>query len=315
MKILSLAVIYGWYPNLLETRLNRILAVSLATLLAFALPVHDAEAKRLGGGGMKRSVPTQTTPNTPPAQQPAAPQQAAPGKQAAAAPAAAAPKRSWMGPIAGLAAGLGLAALASHLGFGAELANFMTMLLLGIVAFVVIGFLVRRFAKPKAATQLAGAGANGGNFRMQEPQPQSAQPAWQPQASAAPVAAAAMSNVPADFDAAGFEKIAKQVFIRLQAANDAGDQADLRRFTTPQMYASIQADLLERGTQKQSTEVLQLDANVVDVAAENGEQIVSVRFWGLVREQSEQAATDFDEVWHLVQSGEGWLIAGIQPTA
>ena len=62
-------------------------------------------------------------------------------------------------------------------------------------------------------------------------------------------------------------------------------------------------------------EVLQLDAQVVDVATENGQQIVSVRFWGLIREQSEQAAADFDEVWHLSQSGEGWLIAGIQQTA
>ncbi len=297
--------------------MNRIIAMSLAALLAAALPIHDAEAKRLGGGGMKRNTPTQTTPNTPPAQQPAAPQQAAPKQAAApaAGAAAAAPKRSWMGPIAGLAAGLGLAALASHLGFGAELASFMTMLLLGIVAFVVIGFLVRRFAKPKAGAQLAGAGAGAGgaNFRMPvEPQPQ---PAWQPQASPAPAAAATAGAVPADFDAAGFEKIAKQVFIRLQAANDAGDQADLRRFTTPQMYASIQTDLLERNGQTQSTEVLQLDASVVDVATENGEQIVSVRFWGLVREQSEQAATDFDEVWHLVQSGQGWLIAGIQQTA
>lgn len=295
--------------------MNRIIAVTLATLLAVALPVQDAEAKRLSSGGMKRSVPTQPAPQTPPAQ-PAAPQQAAPGKQAAAAPTApaAAPKRSWLGPIAGLAAGLGLAALASHLGFGGELANFMTLLLLGIVAFVAIRFLMRRFASPKP--QLAG--ANGVNFR-------NAEPAWNPApaagatggAAAGATAAAAMTQgaVPADFDAAGFEKIAKQVFIRLQAANDAGDQGDLRRFTTPQMYASIQQELLERGGQAQRTEVLQLDARVVDVATENGQQIVSVRFWGLVREQSEQAATDFDEIWHLTQSGEGWLIAGIQQTA
>lgn len=295
--------------------MNRILAVTLATSLALALPVQDAEAKRLSNGGMKRSVPTQPAPQTPPAQ-PAAPQQAAPGKQAAAAPAApaAAPKRSWLGPIAGLAAGLGLAALASHLGFGAELANVMTLLLLGIVAFIAIRFLMRRFASPKP--QLAG--AHGANFRE-------AEPAWNPApaggstgvAPAAGGASGAVSpgTVPADFDAAGFEKIAKQVFIRLQAANDAGDQGDLRRFTTPQMYASIQQELLERGGQAQRTEVLQLDARVVDVATENSQQIVSVRFWGLVREHSEQAATDFDEVWHLTQSGEGWLIAGIQSTA
>jgi len=281
--------------------LNRLIAVTLASLLAIALPVHDAEAKRLSGGGMKRSVPTQPAPQTPPAQ-PAAPQQAAPAKQAAANPAAAAaaPKRSWLGPIAGLAAGLGLAALASHLGFGAELANFMTLLLLGLLAFFVIRFLMRRFAAPKP--QLAT--ANGAAF-------EAAQPAWQPQ----PASVGMASAVPSDFDAAGFEKIAKQVFIRLQAANDAGDQADLRRFTTPQMYASIQQELLERAGKTQRTEVLQLNANVVDVATEDGQQIVSVRFWGLVREESEHAAEDFDEIWHLAKSGEGWLIAGIQQTA
>lgn len=292
--------------------MNRFLALALAAVMAVALPVHDAEAKRLGGGGMKRNTPTQTTPNTPPAQQPAAPQQAAAAKNAAANPAAAAPKRSWMGPIAGLAAGLGLAALASHLGFGEELANFMMIALLALVAVFAIRFLMRRFAAPKP--QLAGAGAGAGGHQFQ-----AAQPAWQPPAAGAGASSAAVapvqSAVPADFDAAGFEKIAKQVFIRLQAANDAGDQADLRRFTTPQMYASIQHDLLERGGQAQRTEVLQLNAQVIDVAVEGGEQIVSVRFWGLVREDSAQAAGDFDEVWHLVQSGEGWLIAGIQQTA
>lgn len=280
--------------------MNRIVALSLAVLLALALPAHDAEAKRLGAGGIKRSVPTQTAPQTPPAQ-PAAPQQAAPAKpvQPAAAPAVA-PKRSWLGPIAGIAAGLGLAALASHFGLGAGLANVMTMVLLGLLAVFVIRFLVRRFVAPKP--QLAG--ANGASLQ--------AQPAWNPQPAAA---ASPLAGAAADFDTAGFEKIAKQVFIRLQAANDAGDQTDLRRFTTPQMYASIQHDLPERGGQAQRTDVLQLDARVVDVATEDGQQIVSVRFWGQVREKSEQAAENFDEIWHLAKAGDAWLIAGIQQTA
>ena len=40
-------------------------------------------------------------------------------------------------------------------------------------------------------------------------------------------------------------------------------------------------------------------------------------FSGLVREESEQAATAFDEVWHLVRASgqEAWAIAGIQETA
>ncbi len=299
--------------HFLETRLNRILVVTLAALLALALPAHEAQAKRLASGGMKRSVPTQPAPQTPPAQ-PAAPQQAAPAKPAAPQPApapAAAPKRSWLGPIAGLAAGLGLAALASHFGFGGELASLMTLVLLALVAVFVIRLLVRRFAAPKP--QLAS--VDGTHFQAAEPgwsaAPAAATAAVTASSSAAPAAGTA---VPADFDAAGFEQIAKQVFIRLQAANDAGDQADLHRFTTPQMYASIQAELLQRGSQSQRTEVLQLDARVVDVATESGQQIVSVRFWGLLREQSEHAAVDFDEIWHLARSGDGWLIAGIQPT-
>ena len=277
--------------------MNRIFALGLAILLAVALPAHDAEAKRLGGGGMRRSLPTQPAPRPIP---PQAPQQAAPAKQAGTTPAAApapAPRRSWLGPVAGLAAGLGLAALASHFGFGAGLANLMTLLLLGVLAVVVVRFLMRRFAAPRPQM----ATANSGSLQTR-----------QPVVSAAPVASSVASG---SFDTAGFEKLAKQVFLRLQAANDAGDQADLRRFTTPQMYASIQHDLLERGGRTQRTEVRQLDANVVDIATENGQQVVSVRFWGVVREDGDPVDEGFDEIWHLVQSGDGWLIAGIQQTA
>ncbi|QPF76677.1 Tim44 domain-containing protein [Roseateles sp. DAIF2] len=276
----------------------------------------------MGGGGMKRDVPTQpakpAAPSNTPAQQ--APQQnAAPQQQATPPAAAAAPqKRSWMGPLAGLAAGLGLAALASHFGFGEALANIMTMVLVGLVLMLVVGFVMRRFAAKKAAAapqgmQFAGAGAPFPSQMPSSPSVGSAAPV----AAAVPVAAARPVTQPG-FDAAGFEQLAKQVFIRMQAANDAGDQNDLRRFTTPQMYASLQHGLLERKGAPQRTDVLQLDAQVLEQVEEQGEQIVSVRFWGLVREQSEAAAENFDEVWHLVRPLDGsreWAIAGIQAMA
>ena len=95
---------------------------------------------------------------------PAAPvaQPAAPATAGAAA--AAAPRRSWMGPIAGLAAGLGIAALMSHLGLGAEFGNIIMMVLLAARGLRVVRFLMRRFmpSNPAAANggmQLAGAGA------------------------------------------------------------------------------------------------------------------------------------------------------------
>ncbi len=124
--------------------------------------------------------------------------------------------------------------------------------------------------------------------------------------------------MPADFDAAGFERIAKMIFIRMQAANDSADLNDLRAFTTPELFASIRLDLQERGNAPQQTDVVQIDAEVLEVAQESERQVVSVRFHGLVRELRDSGATPFDEVWHLVRPLDGsreWAIAGIQQMA
>ena len=108
------------------------------------------------------------------------------------------------------------------------------------------------------------------------------------------------------------------IFIRMQAANDAGDLNDLRAFTTPEMFASIKLELQERGATAQQTDVVQIDAEVIDIAQEPERQIVSVRFHGLLRERADAGADAFDEVWHLVKPTDGsreWAIAGIQPSA
>ena len=150
-------------------------ALSLTLAIAsLSLPMHDAEAKRLGSGrpaGMQRQAPppaNTATPNNATAQPGAPTQQLAPKPAqagAAAGAAANAGRRSWMAPLAGLAAGLGLAALASHLGFGEGLANFMTMALIAVAGFMLIRFLMRRFAGASAGRSgpaLAGAGAGAG---------------------------------------------------------------------------------------------------------------------------------------------------------
>ena len=130
-------------------------AVVVASTLAVAPSVSDA--KRFGGGsssGMQRSMPS-AAPAKPAGQQ-AAP--AAAPTAAGAAPAAAAAKRSWMGPIAGLAAGLGIAALMSHLGLGEAFGNFLMMALLAMAAIFAIRFLMRRAAPPGRAARAAGPG-------------------------------------------------------------------------------------------------------------------------------------------------------------
>ncbi len=105
------------------------------------------------------------------------------------------------------------------------------------------------------------------------------------------------------------------IFIRLQAANDTADLDDLRRFTTPELFAAIRLEIQERGATPQTTDVLKVDAEVLDVASEDGRQVVSVRFKGQVVEEKGAPATDINEVWHLVKpldDSRPWAIAGIE---
>jgi predicted lipid-binding transport protein (Tim44 family) len=325
------------------------------SLLALAVGVglttlpFDADAKRLGGGksqGMQRTVPDKPAQNTatPPTQ--AAPN-AAPGTPAAAAApaaagtaaAAAASKRSWLGPIAGLAAGLGLAALFSSMGLGAELANFVMLALLAVAAFFLIRFLIARFAgngagAPRMAPAAAGAGAGGAALRQPPPSFVDERPGMQrtalqpaPTTTTAPSvvigsalqpAAAMPPSLPADFDAEGFQRLAKMLFIRMQAANDTADLNDLRQFTTPELFAALRLDLQDRGDAKQHTDVVKVDAQLIDFEQAMDRQVVSVRYTGTVREEDGSDATSFDEIWHLVKPADDsrpWAIAGIQQQA
>ncbi|MCC7458862.1 MAG: Tim44 domain-containing protein [Nitrospira sp.] len=303
-------------------------SAALAVGMVFSLMPLESDAKRLGGArssGMQRNAapdkPAQQQ-NATPAQQgtaPAATPAAAAGTGAAAA---AAPKRSWMGPIAGLAAGLGLAALFSHLGWGEGLANMVMFALLAIAAVFVVRMLMRRIGGGNGRPALATASASGAPMRFdrrpdtphQSPTPGSGT-TTRPSLIAPDSAASVTTTVPADFDREGFERLAKMLFIRLQAANDRADLNDLRNFTTPELFAALRLDLQDRGDAAQTTDVVQVDARLVDFAHEGVQQVVSVRFTGLIREAPGAGAEPFDEIWHLVRPADdsrSWAIAGIQ---
>ena len=284
-----------------------ILAVVLT--LGLFLGVGDAEAaKRLGGGkssGMQRQTTSANkAPDATPAQTPAAP-----------APAAAQPKRSWMGPLAGLAAGLGLAALASHFGFGSELASVLMIGLAIMAVLAVVGFLMRKraAAEQPVAARIGGlqyAGADPGNADGTTKKYDVSMPG-----SSIGSKLGTASGIPAGFDAAGFERNAKVQFIRLQAANDAGNLDDIREFTTPEMFAEIKMDMAERSGGAQKTEVVNVDAKVIAVVEEAAHHVVSVRFTGMISESAGAAPESFDETWHLVKAregGGGWVLSGIQ---
>ncbi|MBK7685876.1 MAG: Tim44 domain-containing protein [Rhodocyclaceae bacterium] len=297
-----------------------LLAVVFAVGLSTA--AMDAEAaKRMGSGksiGMQRQATQDKAPSAPTQSNAAAP-------AAGAAGAAAAPSRSWMGPIAGLAAGLGIAALASHLGFGGELASMVMMGLLVFAVILAIGFFVRKRA---GAQTPIGAAPNGMQYARIDPHTEErtipaykvAMPNSGDGAVVSPTGGQQTRErfVPADFDAPGFERNAKVNFIRLQASNDAGNLDDIREFTTPEMYAELKMEIAERGASTQKSEVVSINAEVIDVEQESDRHVLSVRFTGVIRYQGETADEPFDEIWHLTkprQGSGGWVVSGIQQTA
>lgn len=308
-------------------RLLSLLAMVFAIGLSTA--AMEAEAAKRMGSGKSLGTQRQATPDKAPAASPGA---AAP----AAGAAAAAPSRSWMGPVAGLAAGLGIAALASHLGFGDELASMVMMGLLAAAIMVAIGFFMRKRA---AAKRSSAAGPTGLQYaHAHAAAPRNAESAVNPafaykvempapggsaigsaigSSIGSGVAAGSTNRIPADFDSAGFERQAKVHFIRLQAANDAGDLDDIRQFTTPEMFAELKLELAERGTATQKTDVVRLETQVMDVEEDADRYGVSVRFTGVLR-FSDEADESFDEVWHLTrvrQGSGGWVLSGIQQMA
>jgi predicted lipid-binding transport protein (Tim44 family) len=278
--------------------MKRILISLFAVFISFAFVLPDAEARRMGGSksfGMQRTAPAKQDTTT----------TAQPKQQTTAAPTTAPQKRSWMGPIAGLAAGLGLAALFSHLGLGEEMASFLMLALLAMAAFMLFRFFMRRNA-PAPAMQYAGmpsAATNRGASAAFDASPASLG------------GASAAAAFPPGFDADAFAREAKLNFIRLQAAFDAANLDDLRAFTSPEVYAEISMQLAERGDAAQITDVMMLDAEVLEAVDEGNRHIVSVRFTGQVREDADQDPVALDEIWHLSKPASGlggWVIAGIQ---
>ena len=275
------------------------LIVSLVMLVfGLGLMAEDVQAARLGGGrslGTQRQVTTPSKQATPPTQQ----------QQPAAAPQPSGPSR-WLAPLAGLAAGLGLGWLFAQGGFGAVASALLMALLAGAAVFALMRFLSKqRTQTPRA--QYAGFG----NETVAAPPPSQlpgdagAQPNYRSQF---------VSNIPAGFNVEGFLKEAQRNFLRLQEANDRGDPDILREVTTEDMFEALKGDVAAQSGGQQ-TDVVKLNAALLELVTEGGLHWASVRFSGAIREEASAPAEPFEEIWHLqkpVKGSSGWLLAGIQ---
>uniref|UniRef100_A0A1I8ADJ9 Tim44 domain-containing protein n=1 Tax=Steinernema glaseri TaxID=37863 RepID=A0A1I8ADJ9_9BILA len=269
-----------------------VLAFSTGALLTVS---YDAEARRMGGGSSFGRQSSNITSNrsaaTPPAAANNTTRSAAPAAGAAAAGTAAAGTAAksgmsrFLGPIAGIAAGLGIAALLSSMGLGGAFLEMMSsLLLIGLVIFAVL-FIVRRFRGSAA------------------------RPAMQ-QAGAPPVDESWF--IPGDFDTPTFLANAKTQFVEIQKLWDKGDVEQLRTFLTDDLLKEAAPQIAQRQGEN-VTQVVLLNAELLGIEKVADGHLASVRYSGMLREEAGAEAFRFEEVWNLFKAdGAGWLLAGIQ---
>ncbi|MDU0809806.1 MAG: TIM44-like domain-containing protein [Burkholderia sp.] len=225
----------------------------------------------------------------------------------------------WLGPLAGLVAGLGIAGLISHFGFGEAFSGMVSNLIVISIFLLAAIWLIRKITGFRKNADLAHAndyitGSCQFPFYANDEQTfQSRSYMDNHYNNETPYGSKEQSVVTNSLNTDAFLRNAKVYFIRLQAAWDQGNMQDIREFTTPEMFAEIKLDFEERGNEKNQTDIVQLDAELLDVEDHGKEHIASVRFHGLIRESLNDLASPFEEVWNLSRCGSnGWVLAGIQ---
>lgn len=264
------------------------LSLLFVTLLAFGLMISDAQAKRFGGGrsfGVQRSItkPVNNNHFSNPAQKPFS------------------SASKWLAPLAGLALGGLLATLLMGNGLGSGL---LSWLLIGGAIFLLIRFLKGRSQAFAQAKSYDGSHAQSPRDHVS---PFMSQNAYASNSAPAP-------SYPRDFDSAEFLREARAHFIRLQAAYDQKDMHDIRQFTTPEIFAEIKLQLDERGDVLNQTEVVSLQADLLEAMHESDYAMTaSVQFSGMIREDQHQPAA-FNEIWNFRKDdyNKRWMVSGVQ---
>lgn len=256
----------------------------LVTLLSFGLIINEASAKRFGSGrsfGVQRAQSSMFSPNKN-TNSSLLGQRSNPSK--------------WGGLLSGLLIGGLLTSLFMGHGFANGL---ITWLILGAFIFFAINFFRKRLQPSRQAGQPYSFNKSSfDNFN---------------QAFSSSAESISNTTIPADFSPASFLREAKVKFNRLQAAYDEKNMQDLRDFTAPEVFAEIKMQLDERGDAPNKTEVISLDAELLDISKQTNTLIASVRFTGSIKENDEPT-TQLDEIWHFRQfdNNKEWVVGGIQ---
>lgn len=246
-----------------------------------------------------------------------------------ASPAAVAPQRSpWGAMLGGLAVGLGLAWLASSLGFGEEFGQIIMFGLIALAIMMAVGYFMRRKAAASMGSSPGSLAYQGASASYPAQQPTAtfkSQPNTRSTYTGSMIGSAVSGfqpnwSVPDGFDVDGFLSKAKENFVTMQDAWDRSDTSSLRQMMTDNMLTEIKAQIAERDTastigQMSMTEVISLEAKLLGIEESMDGYLASIEFSGMIREESNTSPESFKEIWNMSRSKQdngGWLLAGIQ---
>jgi predicted lipid-binding transport protein (Tim44 family) len=230
-------------------------------------------------------------------------------------------RSAWRAPLAGLAAGLGLASLAGRLGLGAAVAPILMLMLFGAIATALVVVLAaRRYRTPSGAALSDGWQGIGGpsyaprpkTVRITEPREPTLRPGGSPLSDGPRMVVRAPFGVPDDFDTPVFLASAKRSFVCLQSAWDRAELNELGECATDEMFDALAHELRIRAGPSR-TDIITLEASLLGIESGRGDLLASVRFSGVLRVNGQDER--LDEVWNLSRPSDGsgrWLLAGIQ---
>ncbi|EJL6504209.1 Tim44 domain-containing protein [Vibrio cholerae] len=285
---------------------------SLIALIMVSVAVTPiAEAKKFGGGKSFGNNSYKTAP-APKQQQ----QKNDTVKNDAANPASSAKKGLMGGLLGGLLAG-GL--LAAFFGGAFEGIQFMDILIMGLIAFVIFK-LMRAFlaSKQGSINQSQQQPAYSGMNRTPFEQP-NVHNFEQPQSMGGGFGSTAQSDVPhnypAGFDRVAFVNGAREHYRILQGAWNHNQLETIREYVSPSLFEDLKA---ERANYEgdQHTDVMYVDAEIVRADYDANRAQLSLQFSGRYRDAVEGIEENIEDVWHLERDltvpNAPWLIVGIQ---
>ena len=303
-----------------------IIAILLMGLSLTLGGMSDAHAKRFGGGNSFGSRPSYNAPY----QRSATPPARSNNQQQAASPnQAAQPSRPGRSGLMGMLGGLALGGLLGSLfaGGGFHGINFMDILIFGGIAFLLYKLFVAKKSgsvQPPVYNRTADHSYQDTASTYQKPQAgfdtdilfkKNKQNTASPESPTQQNADFVSAIIPKDFDQQAFLNGAKTAFTHLQKAWDDRDLAEIRGLTTDKVFAEIQDQLKATATENR-TEILKLEAELLEVREVGSELEAVVLFDSIMREDSNAQTEQVREVWHFIKPKVSiqpkWYLDGIQ---